>query len=195
MSQAKCNSIPINSALRNWTVTLIATMAASIMCASAQHLAQEGVGGRWPDQPPARIRVPPATAQQTPPAAEPSKTAPPAARRPAPAPDIAGTWSGTVTQVGSQSKYTVVLTITAKGAETDYPELGCGGKLRRMGASPSYVFFVEVITRGQADKGGRCPDGTITVARAGDNLGWTWFGSVQGELIVAVSTLARKTAR
>ena len=58
MSQANCNSIPMNSALRNWTVTLIATMAASIMCASAQHLAQEGVGGRWPDQPPARILGP-----------------------------------------------------------------------------------------------------------------------------------------
>jgi hypothetical protein len=145
--------LTVNSALRNWTVTLIATMAASIMCASAQHLAQEGFGGRWPDEPPARTQVPPATAQQTippaaerstptqTPAAEPSKTPPPPARRPAPAPDITGTWSGTVTQVGSQSKYTVVLTITAKGAETDYPELGCGGKLRRIGASPSYVFF------------------------------------------------------
>jgi hypothetical protein len=114
---------------------------------------------------------------------------------------MAGTWSGTVTQVsavsgaGSQSKYTVALSITAKGGETDYPELGCGGKLARIGASRSYVFFVETITRGQVDKGGRCPDGTITVARAGDNLGWTWFGSVQGELMVAVSTLARQTAR
>ena len=52
-------------------------------------------------------------------------------------------------------------------AETKYPDLDCVGKLTRVGSSKSYVFFVEIITKGQADKGGRCPDGTITVARAG----------------------------
>ena len=51
--------------------------------------------------------------------------------------------------------------------ETKYPDLDCLGKLTRVGSSKSYVFFVEVITKGQADKGGRCPDGTITVARHG----------------------------
>ena len=114
---------------------------------------------------------------------------------------MAGTWSGTVTQVsavsgaGSQSKYTVALSITAKGGETDYPELGCGGKLTRIGASRSYVFFVETITRGQVDKGGRCPDGTITVTPAGENLGWEWFGVVQGDVIVVSGTLTRKAGQ
>jgi hypothetical protein len=60
---------------------------------------------------------------------------------------------GPLTQVGSESKYTVVLTLTANAGQTDYPELKCGGKLTRIGASHSYVFFVEVITSGQADKG------------------------------------------
>jgi hypothetical protein len=52
-----------------------------------------------------------------------------------------------------------------------------------------------VITRGQAEKGGRCPDGTITVARAGDKLNWVWFGIPQDSVIVAFGTLTRKTTR
>ena len=186
----------MNRAWRNGPAALIATMTAPIMCAGAQHLGVEDFERRWSQQAPAPMQqIPASTAQQISPAAEPSTTPPPASRRPALVPDIAGTWSGTVTQVGSQSKYTVALTITAKGAETDYPELGCGGKLRRVGASSSYVFFVEVITHGQLEKGGRCPDGTITLTRVGDNLGWAWFGTAQGEVIVAFSTLAPKTAQ
>ena len=82
--------------------------------------------------------------------------------------------------------------MTAKGAETKYPDLGCIGALTRVGQSKSYVFFFETITKGQADKGGRCPDGTITVARQGDNLALGWFGSVQGDIIVASGTLSKK---
>jgi len=100
-----------------------------------------------------------------------------------------------VTQVGSQSKYTVVLTLTASGGETSYPELNCTGKLTRIGASRSYVFFIEVITQGQREKGGRCPDGTITVGRAGDNLAWDWYGNVEGDVGLVYGVLARQAAR
>ena len=95
-------------------------------------------------------------------------------------------------QVGSKAKYSVVLTLTATGGETTYPEVPCSGKLTRIGASKSYVFFIEVITQGQRDKGGRCPDGTITVGRAGDNLLWTWFGNVDDEPVLAYGVLNRK---
>jgi len=94
--------------------------------------------------------------------------------------------------VGSQSPQKIELTISARGAETKYPELDCTGKLTRSGSSKSYTFFVEVITKGQVDKGGRCPDGTITVARQGDDLALSWFGSVQGNTIVAYGTLKKK---
>ena len=76
--------------------------------------------------------------------------------------------------------------------ETKYPDLDCLGKLTRVASSKSYVFFVEIITKGQADKGGRCPDGTITVARAGDKLAVGWFGSIQDTTVVAYGTLAKK---
>jgi hypothetical protein len=36
-----------------------------------------------------------------------------------------------------------------------------------------------IITKGAVDNGGRCPDGTITVARAGNDLALFWFGSVE----------------
>jgi len=107
-------------------------------------------------------------------------------------PNINGSWSGELTQVGSQTPYKFELVINAKGAETKYPDLACSGKLTRVGSSKSYAFFVEAITKGHVDKGGRCPDGTITVARQGDDLTLGWFGSVQGNTIIAYGTLKKR---
>ncbi len=97
-----------------------------------------------------------------------------------------------LTQVGSQSPYKFDLALTAKTAESKYPDLDCVGKLTRVGSSKSYVFFIEVITKGQAEKGGRCPDGTITVARQGEDLAVGWFGSIRGDTIVAYGTLKKR---
>ena len=107
-------------------------------------------------------------------------------------PNVNGSWSGEITQVGSQTPYKFEVVINAKGAESKYPDLDCTGKLTRMGSSKSYAFFVEVITKGQVSKGGRCPDGTVTVAREGEDLAVGWFGSVQGHTIVAYGTLRKK---
>jgi hypothetical protein len=107
-------------------------------------------------------------------------------------PNISGSWSGQLSQVDTQAPYTFELVVNAKGAETKYPDLDCTGKLTRVGSSKTYAFFIEVITKGQVDKGGRCPDGTITVARQGDELILGWFGSVQGKTIVAYGTLKKK---
>jgi hypothetical protein len=52
--------------------------------------------------------------------------------------------------------------------------------------------FVEVITQGHFDKGGRCPDGTLTVARSADKLAVGWFGSIKENTIVAYGTLSKK---
>ena len=132
--------------------------------------------------PPLATPVPPA---QTPAAAPKKKVTPPG-------PNIAGNWAGQLTQVDNQTPYKFELAVTAKGAETKYPDLDCTGKLTRIGSSKSYVFFIEIITKGRAQKGGRCPDGTITVARQGNNLALTWFGSVQDKTIVAYGTLSKK---
>jgi hypothetical protein len=116
----------------------------------------------------------------------------PKGKKGAAGPNINGNWTGQLTQIGSQTPYKFELAINAKGAETKYPDLDCTGKLTRVGSSKSYAFFVEVITKGQVDKGGRCPDGTVTVARQGDDLALSWFGSVQGNTIVAFGTLKKK---
>src|ERR1700674_1108734 len=107
-------------------------------------------------------------------------------------PSVAGNWTGELTQVGSKSPYKLELVISATGGETRYPGLDCTGKLIRVGASKSYAFFIEVITKGAANKGGRCPDGTITLARAGDNLALLWFGSIDANTIIAYGTLAKR---
>jgi hypothetical protein len=117
----------------------------------------------------------------------------PGTRPPTTGPAIAGTWSGTVIQVQRTIEFTVTLQITAREAQISYPELHCGGKLSHVGASGDYSFFVETITRGAADDDGRCSNGTVTMARAGDDLAWGWFGLVKGEIVVAHGTLTRKS--
>lgn len=133
---------------------------------------------------PPRTSAPLQNAPRPPDAAK--KTATPSAS------SIAGKWSGQLTQVGSDSPYKLELAITAKGAETTYPDLDCTGKLTRVGSSKSYAFFIEVITRGSFNNGGHCPDGTITVARQGDNLALCWFGSIRDSTVVAYGTLSKK---
>jgi hypothetical protein len=115
-------------------------------------------------------------------------------KKPAPpaGPTVFGNWTGQLSQVGSNTPYKFEISITPRGAETKYPDLDCVGKLTRVGQSKSYVFFVEVITKGQAEKGGRCPDGTLTVARQGDDLALGWFGSIQGSTVIAYGTLKKK---
>ncbi len=112
-------------------------------------------------------------------------------------PNISGTWKGTVAQNIGSTNYTVILTILSKGpdiqnVETNYPELNCGGKLTRIGASKGYIFYTETITRGGQNSGGSCIDGTVTVASVGEKLAWGWFGSYDGQIYVAWSNLVRK---
>ncbi len=103
-----------------------------------------------------------------------------------------GTWTGMVAQNKGSTGYTVVMTISANAAETEYPELKCGGKLTRVGAANGYVFFTEAITHGGKNSGGGCIDGTITAAPAAGKLVWGWVGAYNGETYVAWGTLARK---
>jgi hypothetical protein len=104
---------------------------------------------------------------------------------------VAGVWSGTVVQNEGSSGYAVVMTITASGATTDYPQLNCGGALKRVASSEGYIFFTETITRGRHDKGGRCIDGTVTIALAQGKLAWGWFGAFQGKAVNAYALLSR----
>jgi hypothetical protein len=141
---------------------------------------------------PATAQIPPPPPTSTPPKVAPPLVGTPKKKATPLGPSIAGNWSGQLTQVGNQTPSKFELAISAKGAETKYPDLDCTGKLTRVGSSKSYVFFVEIIAKGQGEKGGRCPDGTITVARQGDNLALSWFGSIQGKSIVAYGTLSKK---
>jgi hypothetical protein len=154
---------------RYFAIALLATMAAAVFPAAAQFRPT-------PDEPDPPA---PGTPKQ-------KKAAPPAG------PNITGNWAGDLTQIGSSTPYKFEIAIAGNKMETKYPDLDCLGKLTRVGSSKSYVFFVEVITKGQADKGGRCPDGTITVARQGEKLAVGWFGSIQETTVVAYGTLAKK---
>jgi hypothetical protein len=132
----------------------------------------------------------PAVAQQS---GAPAKQKPaPAKAAPAQAKGgVTGAWTGPVTQPGSKP-YSIVMTLQATGGDTDYPELQCGGKLTRAGSAGGYTFYLETITRGRLDQGGRCIDGSITVTMAGEQLAWGWVGTHQGKTLVGHASLKRR---
>jgi len=141
--------------------------------------------------------VAPANAQFAPPSSEPAATPPAAAPNPpkasaAAGPAINGSWIGQLTALGNSTPVNFELTLTPAGGDSKYPDLDCAGKLRRIGSSRTYAFFVEVIAKGRSDKGGRCLDGSVTIARQGDNLALVWFGSLQDNLILAYGVLSKK---
>jgi hypothetical protein len=147
---------------------------------------------QWPPElsPPSEQSKPAPDVPKEPPA--PRAPSPPVAAPGAAGPAVAGNWKGELTQVGSKTPYKLDLAISPGGGETKYPDLNCTGKLIRVGASKSYAFFIEVITKGAAKKGGLCPDGTITLARAGDDLALLWFGRIDTDTIIAYGTLAKR---
>jgi hypothetical protein len=127
-----------------------------------------------------------------------SRSPPAAAAKPAAptGPHLIGNWTGQLTPGGSSTTINFELAVTSAGTETKYdtkyPDLDCTGKLRRTGSSKSYAFFVEIITKGRVDKGGQCRDGSITIARQGDNLNLVWFGSSPDSVTLAYGNLSKK---
>jgi hypothetical protein len=105
-----------------------------------------------------------------------------------------GTWSGEVDQPGHEAPFSISITIAASGATTSYPDQGCTGTLTRIGANGVYVFYVEKITKNRYDatKGTGCLDGTITLAKAGNAVLLSWFGTVDNGLYQASATLTKK---
>ena len=105
-----------------------------------------------------------------------------------------GTWVGQVDQVGRETPFALVLTISPAGVTTNYPEQGCVGKLTRVGTSGTFVFYVEKITKGAYDarKGTGCLDGTITLAKASDKLLLSWFGADGSQSYQASAVLTRR---
>jgi hypothetical protein len=171
-----------------WVVLPILVLGGAAAPASAQF--------QWPPELLAAPteRVPAPVESEPVPPAEPSTTSsiPPAKKPPTPAgPAVVGHWRGELTQIGGKSPYKVELGITPTGAETKYPDLHCRGKLIRIGASKSYAFYIEVISEGGSTKGGNCPDGTVTMARAGEKLVLLWFGDIGGNMIIAHGTLSK----
>src|SRR5260370_14334691 len=105
-------------------------------------------------------------------------------------PAVLGTWTGKVAQNKGSTGYTVVMTISANAAETEYPELKCGGKLTRVGASNGYVFFTEAITHGGKNNGGGGINGHLMLGPAPANHPLGWVGGYTRETLVAHGTLA-----
>jgi hypothetical protein len=105
---------------------------------------------------------------------------------------LEGTWVGTLDQNVGSSGYSMVLSLTQQSGQSDYPGLNCGGTWTRVGATGEYTFFAERITHGRIDQGGRCLDGTLTVAIEGSSLAVGWFGTHRGKPLVAWGLLQRK---
>ena len=101
-----------------------------------------------------------------------------------------GTWQGTLNQIG-HSSYPMSVTITPDGATSNYPSLDCTGEWTLVGASGDFTFYIETITRGRHDQGGRCIDGSVTTSVINGKLQVGWIGSFSGQPIAAIGVLGR----
>ena len=103
---------------------------------------------------------------------------------------MVGTWTGTGSQTGTGSHWSMSLTVQRQGAnlnyKIDYPSLNCGGYWTLIDATPAKVSFTEHITYGR-DK---CVDlGAVTIAefdKAPDSpvvgrMAFRWVGTQPNE--------------
>jgi hypothetical protein len=146
-----------------------------------------------------------AGAQQPPPARQDPATAnKPAVARPATAkgPAMDGIWSGMLTQVagggatqgGSESKYAVELTINGEGSRVQLSRAGMPRKIK----TNRHIAELRIFCGSNHPWSRcRCPDGSVTLTRSGENLGVEWFGIFifKDELILASGTGTRKPAQ
>ncbi len=103
-------------------------------------------------------------------------------------------WTGTMTQVGAPENQNYMMNLTFKGEQifSDYPELGCGGKLSVVGMTKDgYTVYHEAITYGRLGdgSGANCIDGIMTLHRANGAITLGWFASDRGAPILASAQL------
>jgi hypothetical protein len=108
----------------------------------------------------------------------------------------AGVWTGTMTQVASpkDQNYMVNLTFKSDAIFTDYPELGCGGKLKLVGKTPDgYSIYHETITYGRLGdgSGANCIDGIAILSHVKGTITLGWFASDGGVPMQASAQLTR----
>ena len=130
------------------TVVLVLATAAAIAPAIAQ----------FPPSPAPATPVPPAGAPPPPPL--PRKRPPHRPDRALLAIGAANSHRSTIRPLTNSSS-----PLGPKGPRRMIPISIAQESLRELASSKSYVFFIEIVTKGGVEKGGRCPDGTITVAR------------------------------
>ena len=94
-------------------------------------------------------------------------------------------WTGTMTQVEASGNRNYMVNLSFKSEEifTDYPELGCGGKLKLVGRTPDgYTIYHENITYGRLGdgSGANCIDGIAILAQVKGTITLGWFASDGG---------------
>jgi hypothetical protein len=105
-------------------------------------------------------------------------------------------WTGTMTQIASPKNQNYMVNLSFKSEEifTDYPELGCGGKLTQVGRTPDgYTIYHEKISYGRLGdgSGGNCIDGIAILAQVKGTITLGWFASDGGVPMLASAQLTR----
>ncbi len=105
-------------------------------------------------------------------------------------------WTGTMTQIASPKNQNYMVNLSFKSEEifTDYPELGCGGKLTQVGRTPDgYTIYHEKISYGRLGdgSGANCIDGIAILAQVKGTITLGWFASDGGVPMLASAQLTR----
>jgi hypothetical protein len=142
---------------------------------------------RWPPE----LSTPTQEAQPAP-AIPKGKQAPKPSNSSVAGPSVAGNWTGELTQVGSKAPYKLDLVISPMEERRNIPTLIAPESSSASGHRNPMPSLLKSSPKARPKRGGRCPDGTITLTRAGDNLALLWFGNIDAATIIAYGTLAKK---
>jgi len=86
---------------------------------------------------------------------------------------LSGVWSGIVSQANPKESYPMTMKLEGPTGTTEYPTLGCGGKVSLLKDDGPATVYLEHLRYGQ----GKCIDGgVIAVVPHEDTLIWEWRG-------------------
>ena len=103
---------------------------------------------------------------------------------------LAGSWSGEMRQIetNTEATYPMTLTFSGKGALADYPTLNCSGLWSKVTETNGYAVYAEkAVNR----NGATCVDGIVMVSLHQGRVFLGWFAAFDGAPTVATAVLSK----
>jgi hypothetical protein len=104
---------------------------------------------------------------------------------------IVGSWTGTVTQEGSDSFETNLTFVSPRGGVSRYPSYPCGGMLVGGPKGDGYEYTETINWGGSDERDGGCIGGAVRIDVVGNKMKFEWSTTFNGQEYKAAGELRR----